>query len=93
MVFFDTCIWIELLAVRTPQKQHEIRQALEASRVLVDVLNRQEQIVSCKEQLVEIIKAIEKVKLKEVNIVRKQNSLPGIGNLKEFRGTSEFRQT
>ena len=39
MIFFDTNIWIELLAVRTPEKEHEIKQARLASNLLKDVLS------------------------------------------------------
>ena len=34
MIFLDTCIWIELLSVHTPTKEHEIRQAQAASNLL-----------------------------------------------------------
>lgn len=27
MIFLDTCVWIELLGVRTPVEPHEVRQA------------------------------------------------------------------
>lgn len=93
MVFFDTCIWIELLAVRNPVQPNEIRQASVASGILSDVVADGEKIVSCKEQLVEIIKTVEKLKLKEVNNIRKQNSKPRIDILKNFRLAPEFRQT
>lgn len=47
MVFLDTCIWIELCLVRTPQKQHEIRQANIASTLLQKLMNEDKTIVTC----------------------------------------------
>lgn len=93
MIFLDTCVWIELLSVRTPEKTHEKRQAAAASKLLEEILRRQEKIVTCKEQMLELISAIEKVTLKSVNRTRRDENLPGIGNLKEFRKQKEFQNT
>ena len=38
MIFMDTCIWIEILGVHSPQESHEIRQAQAASNLLETVL-------------------------------------------------------
>ena len=93
MIFLDTCVWIELLGVRTPKKNHEIRQAIAASALLEQILEKKELIVTCKEQLIELVSAIEKVTMKTVNRERKENHLQGAGNLKEFRKMQEFQNT
>lgn len=90
MVFFDTCVWMELLAVRTPVTSTDVAQALAASQILTQVLADHEQIVSCKEQFVEIIKTVEKVKLKEINGKRRQAEKPTIAKLKDLRFAEEF---
>lgn len=93
MIFLDTCVWFELLGVRTPVKQHEIQQAIAASTLLNKILENQEEIITCKEQLVELISAAEKATMKETSRERKNKQLPGIGNLKDFRKLDEFQQT
>lgn len=93
MIFLDTCVWIELLGVRTPVKPHEIRQATAASKLLNELLGQEETIVTCKEQLIELITAIEKVTMRSASRIRKDNNLPGINNLKEFRILEEFQGT
>lgn len=93
MIFLDTCIWIELLSVRTPTKPHEIQQAIAASKLLNSMLEQNETIVTCKEQLIEMISAIEKVTMRTVNKARKNNNMQGIGSLKEFRAQTEFTET
>lgn len=60
MIFLDTCIWIELLGVRTPVKSHEIQQAKAASELLGNIIANNQTIVTCKEQLIELVSAIEK---------------------------------
>lgn len=91
MIFLDTCVWFELLSVRTPTKPHEVQQATAASALLEYILNSEEEIVTCKEQLIELVSAIEKVSMKTVSRERKDKNLPGIGNLKEFRALNEFQ--
>lgn len=93
MISLDTCVWIELLGVRTPVKPHEIRQAAAASKLLNELLRQEEAIITCKEQLIELITAIEKVTMRSVSRIRKDNNLPGINNLKQFRGLEEFQGT
>lgn len=93
MIFLDTCIWIELLSVRTPVKPHEIRQARAASDLLNKMISDDETIVTCKEQMLELISAIEKVTMRSVNRTRKQNQKAGVGSLKEFRMLQEFQET
>lgn len=85
MVFFDTCVWIELCGVRTPQKPNEIKQAQLASTLLADIIKNKDDIVTCKEQLIEIISAIEKIKLREYNRTAKNMCRQGCGNVKEYR--------
>lgn len=92
MIFLDTCVWIELLGVRSPIKTHEKRQATAASELLETILTTKKKIITCKEQLIELVSAIEKVTMRTVNQERKKN-LPGIGNLKEFRQLNEFQNT
>lgn len=90
MVFLDTCIWIELCGVKTPIKENEIKQARIASTLLQKLLNNHEKIVTCNEQLLEIISAIEKIKLKEHNRIVKSNGGSGCDGIKQFRNRKEF---
>lgn len=92
MVFLDTCIWIELLGVRTPVKEHEIRQASTASILFNKLVHKNEDIITCEEQLLELISAIEKVKMKSISSQRKVKNLSGVGNLKAFRDVEEFEE-
>ncbi len=66
MVFFDTCVWIELCSVKTPESENEKKQASAASKLLLD-MSSDEVIITCKEQLLEIISAVQKVKMREYN--------------------------
>ena len=93
MTFFDTCIWIELVAANPPVTPKEIKQASLASEILKKVLQDQDQIITCREQLLEIISAVQKYKMREYNRSCKNNSTVGAGNLKEFRQTTFFTQT
>lgn len=93
MIFLDTCIWIELLGVRTPVKSHEIQQAKAASELLGNIIANNQTIVTCKEQLIELVSAIEKVMMKSVSKERKSKQLSGVGNLKDFRKLQEFQNT
>ena len=86
MIFLDTCVWFELLGVRTPVKPHEVQQATAASELLNRILGEKEKIITCKEQLIELVSAIEKVTMKTVSRERKNNNLPGVG---EFKRVSE----
>lgn len=90
MIFLDTCIWIELLSVRTPESAHEKRQTKVATNLLADILKEGKTIITCREQICELISAIEKVKMKTISRQRKANNMSGIGNLKEFRKLEEF---
>ena len=71
MIFLDTCVWIELLGVRSPIKTHEKRQATAASELLETILTTKKKIITCKEQLIELVSAIEKVTMRTVNQERK----------------------
>lgn len=93
MVFFDTCIWIELCGVKTPVTQSEQRQATLASALLQQVMNNSETIVTCNEQLIEIISAVQKIKLKECAKKRKASGMSGVGDIKAFRAVPEYAQT
>lgn len=72
MIFLDTCVWIELLGVRTPVLVHEIQQARAASELMERKLKQDERFVTCKEQLIELVTAIEKVMMRTVNRERKE---------------------
>lgn len=91
--FFDTCVWIELLGVRKPVKPHEVRQSRAASDLLNRAISEEETIITCKEQMLELIQAIEKVAMRTVNRTRKQNQQSGVSALKEFRTLQEFQAT
>lgn len=91
MVFFDTCIWIELCSVKSPEKENEKRQSMLASKLLSKILSEKETIVTCEEQLCEIISAVSKVKMREANRKAKEEGKAGIGNLKEFRKNEAFQ--
>ena len=59
MIFLDTNIWINLLALKSSDKEYENLQIQKASSFLKD---NSEEIVSCREQQIEIINAIQKIK-------------------------------
>lgn len=90
MVFLDTCIWIELCGVKSPVTSNEQRQAKIASSLLQRLMSDNEKIVTCDEQLLEIISAVEKIKMRENNRNAKAGGKTGCGNIKEFRGTRGF---
>lgn len=91
--FLDTNIWIELLALRTPQEEHEKRQSAQASGLLKSLLSDNRQICSCYEQLIEIINSIQKVKRKAFNRKLKEAGQRGVGSIKEYRAYPEFSAT
>lgn len=93
MVFLDTCIWIELCGVKSPVTEREKRQAILASTLLQNIMQRSEQIVTCDEQLIEIISAVEKIKMNEYNRITKKNKGKACGNIKEYRSKTEFLTT
>lgn len=70
----------------------EIRQAVEASRLLLTIKDRKEKIVTCNEQIYEIISAIQKYKMREYNRNCKKEAKSGVGSLKEFRAIHDFAQ-
>lgn len=90
MIFLDTCIWIELCSVKSPTKPNEIRQANAAGQLLRSIIASGEEIVTFREQLIEIISAVQKVKMREYNNACKGTSNKGVGNVKEFRATSAY---
>ena len=93
MVFFDTCIWIELCSVKSPSTANEIRQAKEASALLKDCMDKGEKIITCDEQLLEIISSVQKIRMKEFNRNAKANGSTGCGNVKEYRLQNDFKFT
>lgn len=90
MVFFDTCIWIELCGVKTPTTPNAERQATLASALLTKVMNSEEKIVTCDEQLLEIITVVQKIKMEECRKKYKASGQGKIRGLKDFRNTPEF---
>ena len=92
-VFLDTNIWIELLALRTPQEEHEIKQSAQASALLKSLLSDKRRLCSCYEQLIEIVNAIQKVKQKAFSKKQKEAGNKGIGSVKEYRRYPEFSAT
>lgn len=90
MVFLDTNIWIELLAVATPQKEYQVEQAQAASRLLKEIRADGQKIITCKEQLIELIHAVMKIQMSRFNRLRKEQGLQGVGGLKQFRKSNEF---
>ena len=93
MVFLDTCIWIELCAARVPITEHEKKQAESASRLLKKLKEEQEEIITCNGQVLEIISAIQKVKLREYNRTCNSSNDKKVGNMKEYRNTKDFEVT
>lgn len=85
MVFLDTCIWIELCGVKTPEKEHEIRQAVVAGNLIKDIVENKTTIITCKEQLLEVIQSVQKSKMREFNNQAKKAGTRGVGDLKSFR--------
>ena len=90
--FLDSNIWLELLAVRSPQKPHEVLQSRLASNLLKELKFRKITIHSNYQQLVEIINSIQKVKRKEFSDSLKQDGKKGIGSVKEYRAYPDFNE-
>lgn len=90
MVFLDTNIWIELCGVKSPVTEAEKRQAQIAGTLLANLMNNSETIVTCNEQLLEIISAVEKIKMREYNRLAKHTGRKKCGNLKQYRALTEF---
>lgn len=90
MIFFDTCIWIELVAARNPVTQKDIRQATMASALLENMELNHEKLITCREQILEILSAIQKYKMKEYNRNCDGRATQKVGNLKEFRASDGF---
>ena len=57
--FLDSNIWLELLAVRSPQKPHEVLQTRLASNLLKELKLSNITIHSNYQQLIEIINSIQ----------------------------------
>lgn len=89
MIFLDTNVCFELLANSSPQKPHEIKQAELASAFMKE---NKEPIVTCKEQQIEMISAVEKRKLREYRSTHKASGESRIGSVKEFRRKKEFEE-
>lgn len=67
-----------------------IRQANIASTLLQKLMNEDKTIVTCNEQLLEIISAVEKIKMKEYNRLAKANGIARCNNIKDFRTREDF---
>ena len=93
MVFFDTSIWIELCCVATPVNKAQQVKAQKAASLISKAISDGETVVTCKEQLIEIISAVMKVKMREYNKTCKKNGQVGVGNIKEYRKTQDFSST
>ena len=93
MVFFDTCVWIELCCAATPVDAAQRAKAQKAATLISNAIADGEAIVTCKEQLIEIISAVMKVKMREYNKTCKINAQVGVGNIKEYRKTQDFSST
>ena len=89
MVFFDTCIWLELCCATNPTGATQIAQAQKAAQLLSDIQSNGDQIVTCREQLLELINAVQKVKMREYN----KTSATKVGKMKEYRQTGDFANT
>lgn len=89
MIFLDTNVWFELLANSSPQKPHEIKQAELASAFMKE---NKEPIVTCKEQQIEMISAVEKRKLREYRSTHKASGESRIGSVKEFRRKKNLKK-
>lgn len=77
MIFLDTNIWIELVVARTPVTEHEKNQAKKSGELLQAIWQKGEVVVTCKEQLLEIINAVEKVKKKRSKQKKKREQFRG----------------
>ncbi len=93
MIFFDTCIWIELCSVKSPSTANEIRQTTEASALLKKCIEKGEKTVTCDEQLLEIISSVQKIRMREFNRNAKANGNAGCGSVKEYRRQKDFELT
>lgn len=89
MIFLDTCVWFELLGVRTPEKEYEKMQTKIASNLLKKIMNSEKKIITCKEQILELITATENAKRKEYN-KNVEDGQKKVGSNKEFRKKAEF---
>ena len=52
MVFFDTCVWIELCCAATPVDAAQRAKAQKAATLISNAIADGEAIVTCKEQLI-----------------------------------------
>ena len=92
MTFLDTCVWLEVCATALPSSPADASRVQAASALLARLQTSGEIIVTCEEQLVEIIQAGQKSKLREFNRLRREGQR-GAGNLKAFRHMPEFQNT
>lgn len=90
MTFLDTCVWLEVCATALPSSPADTSRVQIASALLARLQASGEIIITCEEQLVEIIQAVQKSKLREFNRLRRDGQ-HGVGNLKTFRRMPEFQ--
>lgn len=93
MIFLDTCVWIELCCVTAPKSPSQVQRAQAASNILAVAQQEHEEIITCAEQLLEVISAIQKIKMRTYNQGCANTSNSKVGNLKEYRSTADFKIT
>lgn len=89
--FFDTCIWIELYALSTSGSTNKKRFKV-ISELYNNILNSKEEIVSCLQQIYELIQTIIKKKMDQYNKSRPKGN-KGVGNFREYRKTEDYKLT
>lgn len=87
MIFVDTNIWMEAFALSNPKKDKDKDKAKRATNFLK---NNTDEIVTCKEQIIELVNAIQKAKREEFSDKHKELTGKGIGYIKDFRRFEEF---
>lgn len=90
MNFLDTCIWLELCAISNPTDQKGLNRLTKVSNLYAKLLRNKADIVTMKIQLIEVINAILKAKMKEYNKKQKAIGEKGVGQLKDYRKTNDY---
>ena len=91
MVFFDTCVWIELCCAATPVDAAQRAKAQKAATLISNAIADGEAIVTCKEQLIEIISAVMKVKCGSIIKLAKLMLKLALGILKNIEKRKTFQ--
>lgn len=87
MIFVDTNIWMEAIAFNNPDNDSDKEKVIKATNFLRDNAGK---IITCKEQMIEFINAIQKAKRKEFSKQHKKATGVGIKDIKDFRRYSEY---